>query len=61
MRKRETHISVRTTPQEKARFERNAKLCCLSLSEYLRQLANGYEPKIVTVTRYGDDENLAGS
>ena len=61
MRKRETNINVRTTPQEKELFQRNAKLCCLSLSEYLRQLASGYEPKIYQVTRYGDDENLAGS
>ena len=61
MRIRETHINVRTTPQEKERFQRNAKLCCLSLSEYLRQLANGHEPKIYQVNRDGDHEDLAGS
>lgn len=45
MRVRETYINIRTTPQEKFRFEQNAKRCGLSLSEYLRKLANGYAPK----------------
>ena len=45
MRTRETHINIRTTPQEKSKIERNAKRCGLSLSEYLRKLASGYEPK----------------
>jgi len=45
MRTRETHINVRTTLQEKVRFERNAHRCGLSLSEYLRKLENGHEPK----------------
>ena len=45
MRKRNTHINIRTTPEEKARFEKNANICGLSLSEYLRMLANRYEPK----------------
>ena len=45
MRKRNTHINIRTTPEEKTRFEKNANKCGLSLSEYLRMLANRYEPK----------------
>jgi len=45
MRKRATHINIRTTPEEKSRIESHAKKCGLSLSEYLRKLANGYEPK----------------
>ena len=45
MRKRNTHINIRTTLEEKTRFEKNANKCGLSLSEYLRMLANRYEPK----------------
>ena len=52
MRKRATHINIRTTPEEKSRFERNAKKCGLSLSEYLRKLANGYEPKPLPPLEY---------
>ena len=45
MRKRATHINIRTTPDEKSRIENHAKKCGLILSEYLRKLANDYEPK----------------
>lgn len=44
MRKRDLGINIRVTVQEKNRIERNAKKCRLSVSEYLRQLANGYTP-----------------
>jgi hypothetical protein len=54
MRKRETHINVRTTPQEKIRFQRCARKCGLSLSEYLRKLANGYEPRAAPSDEYGE-------
>ncbi|MCL2857249.1 MAG: hypothetical protein FWE19_05965 [Oscillospiraceae bacterium] len=54
MRKRETHINVRTTPQEKSCFERNARKCGLSLSEYLRKLANGYEPQTAPPLEYAE-------
>jgi len=52
MRTRETHINVRTTPKEKTRFERNAQRCGLSLSAYLRMLANGHDPKAVPPLEY---------
>jgi hypothetical protein len=52
MRTRETHINIRTTPKEKSKFERNAKKCGLSLSEYLRKLANGHEPKALPPLDY---------
>jgi len=52
MRTRETHINVRTTPKEKAKFERNAQKCGLSLSAYLRMLANGHDPKAVPPLEY---------
>jgi len=52
MRTRETHINVRTTPKEKSQFERNAKKCGLSLSAYLRMLANGHDPKAVPPLEY---------
>ena len=52
MRTRETHINIRTTPQEKARYQRNAKRCGLPLSEYLRKLANGHDPKAAPPLEY---------
>jgi len=52
MRTRETHINVRTTPEEKSQFERKAKKCGLSLSAYLRMLAIGHEPKSVPPLEY---------
>jgi hypothetical protein len=45
MRKRQSQICIRITPEEKACIERFAEQCGLSLSEYLRQLAFGYQPK----------------
>lgn len=44
-RKRTTGINICVTPEEKKKYCRLAKRCRLSLSEYLRQLANGYTPK----------------
>ncbi|MCL2409966.1 MAG: hypothetical protein FWC96_10230 [Oscillospiraceae bacterium] len=54
MRTRETHINIRTTPQEKARFQQSAKRCGLPLSEYLRKLANGYEPQAAPTAEYAE-------
>ena len=45
MRERNRGINIRVTEQEKKRIERNAKRCRLTVSEYVRQLANGYEPQ----------------
>ena len=45
LRERNTHINLRTTPQEKAIISRNSKKCGLTTSEYLRKLATGYAPK----------------
>jgi hypothetical protein len=44
MKIRNLGINVRVSPDEKKRISKNSKKCGLSLSEYLRQLANGYEP-----------------
>lgn len=44
MRTRTVGIYIRVTEQEKKRIERFAKKCGLSVSEYLRQLANGHTP-----------------
>ena len=44
MRKRSVGINVRVSPTEKKRVTMLAKKCRLSLSEYLRQRALGYEP-----------------
>lgn len=46
MRKRTFGINIRATELEKKRIEKYAKKCKLSVSEYLRQLANGYTPMI---------------
>ena len=58
MRTRDTHINVRTTTLEKTRFQRNAKRCGLSLSEYLRKLANGYEPQESPTQAYAELTSL---
>ena len=44
MRKRTVGINIRVTVTEKKKVTMLAKKCCLSLSEYLRQRALGYEP-----------------
>ena len=44
MRKRSVGINVRVTVTEKRKMTLMAKRCGLSLSEYLRQRALGYEP-----------------
>ena len=44
MRKRSAGINLRVTPEEKRRMAAAARRCGLSLSEYLRQRAVGYEP-----------------
>lgn len=45
MRNRNVGINIRVAEQEKNRIERNAKKCKLSVSEYLRKLANGHSPQ----------------
>ena len=44
MRKRSVGINVRVSVTEKQKMMLMAKRCGLSLSEYLRQRALGYEP-----------------
>ena len=44
MRKRSVGINVRVSVTEKRKMTLMAKRCGLSLSEYLRQQALGYEP-----------------
>ena len=44
MRKRSIGINVRVTVTEKKKVTMLARKCGLSLSEYLRQRALGYEP-----------------
>ena len=44
MRNRTVGINIRVTVTEKKKVTMSAKKCGLSLSEYLRQRALGYEP-----------------
>lgn len=44
-RTRTKGVNIRLTEQEKKHVMRNAKKCKLGVSEYVRQLVNGYEPK----------------
>ena len=44
MRNRTFGINIRVSEKEKKRIENYAKKCRLSVSEYLRQLANGHTP-----------------
>ena len=46
MRNRTVGINVRVTPAEKHRMESAARRCGLTLSEYLRQRAQGYTPQL---------------
>ena len=54
MRERTTQINIRATETERRRYIRNAKRCGLSLSEYLRKLANGHEPKTLPPLEYNE-------
>lgn len=56
---RNKNLYVRVTDKEKNRIESNARKCKLSISEYLRQRALGYEPKVIqTDVFYGFMERL---
>ena len=54
MRQRTIHINIRVTTQEIESIKRNAKKCGLSVSEYIRQLANGYEPRSAPTKEYAE-------
>ena len=58
-RKRTSVINLRVTPAEKERIERFAKKCRLSVSEYLRQLANGYAPRELPTELIGELQRMA--
>ena len=45
MRTRSVGLNVRVSPAEKQRIQTVARHCGLTLSEYLRQRALGYEPR----------------
>ena len=45
MRTRNVGLNVRVSPAEKQRIQTAAGRCGLTLSEYLRQRALGYEPR----------------
>ena len=45
MRTRSVGLNVRVSPAEKQRIQTAASRCGLTLSEYLRQRALGYEPR----------------
>ncbi len=44
-RKRTAAVNIRVTETEKRKMERNARLCGLGLSAYLRELAMGHQVK----------------
>ena len=52
MRKRSVGINVRVSVTEKRKMTLMAKRCGLSLSEYLRQRALGYEPGTLLFTHH---------
>ena len=51
---KDTRIYMRVTPADKTKIERLAKICGLSLSEYLRQRALGYAPRAVLADVFFD-------
>jgi len=52
MQERTVQIHFRAAEKERIRFQANAQKCGLSLSEYLRKLASGYEPKALPPLEY---------
>lgn len=54
MNERIKSIFVRVTLQEKIRIDRIAKSCGLSVSEYLRKRALGFEPKPIPPDSFYD-------
>jgi hypothetical protein len=54
MRERTVQINIRATEKERTRYIRNAKKCGLTLSEYLRKLANKHEPKSLPPLEYSE-------
>jgi len=52
MQERIVQIHFRVTEKERIRFQANARKCGISLSEYLRKLASGYEPKALPPLEY---------
>lgn len=54
MRERTVQINFRATEKERQRYIRNAQKCGLSLSGYIRKLANGHEPKALPPIEYGE-------
>ena len=58
-RKRTSVINLRVSPQEKDRIEYYARKCGLSVSEYLRQLANAYTPRELPTDLIKDLQRMA--
>ncbi|MDO5433198.1 hypothetical protein [Eubacterium sp.] len=52
MRNRRETIQIRVREDEKNQIITNSKKCGLSVSEYLRMLARGYEPKPLPSFQY---------
>ena len=52
MQEKTVQIHFRATEKERLQFQTNAKKCGLSLSKYLRKLADGYEPKALPPIKY---------
>jgi hypothetical protein len=52
MQEKTVQIHFRATEREKILYARNAQKCGLSLSEYIRKLAGGYEPKALPPINY---------
>lgn len=54
MKEKTIQIHFRATEKERIAFRRNAQKCGMSLSAYLRALANKYEPKSLPPIKYGE-------
>ena len=54
MKEKTVQIHFRATEKERCEFQHNASKCGLTLSEYLRKLAAGHEPKSLPPIQYGE-------
>ncbi len=52
MRERDKIIQIRVSEKEKNHILRNAKRCKMSVSSYVRELANGHKPRGIPTEIY---------
>lgn len=61
MKTKTERIELRVTPKDKLQIEKNAKMCGLSINEYVTKRAIGYQPNVVEAEALFDfNEKIGG-